>query len=700
MTDNTTVLSSENPTTIEIPPNSQPLTAVKRLWRMNSATLGFFPDGAFNEYAKRGQILGVVLKEKCVGYLLYAKSREYARITHLCVHPDNRGQGIPEILFKALKQRVEHLESVRLTCRKDFDSANNLWRRLGLTIVGEKPARAEGKTLQIWKRELAGLPLLNYLDEMSGRDKQRVVIDANIFIALAKEQISDCDAREMMDAIALDADWLSELITLHITPEIRREISRQNDIGTQRNRKLALRRFVECNGDATLFESAKHKIRSLYPNKINKRDESDINHIAYSVAGNADYFVTNDAGILKQQKKVDKLFGLAILTPAELVTIIHEAEHRHYYHPARLAGTMTKIRRVNVSNIQETQERFLSYTQGERSSDFRQKLDKVLLSPDKNTAHIVTDRSTPLALWTECISGTRLDVPILRVSRGSLKTTLAFHLVWHLTRTAVENGATVLTVTDDYLDPELTQALLRYDFFRHESCWKRIIVHGIHSPDELIRKIEAHHDTPPFNAKSLLTAKTPDATAKLEKAIWPAKVINSSIASYIVAIKPWWAMQLFDKQLAESDLFGAKPELMLNGENVYYRSAHPQILSAPSRILWYITSDPKKPDTKSIRACSQIVEIKRGSASDLYKKFKHLGVYTWEDVKNIANGDPQAKITAFRFTLTELFEQPVPWNDFQSILLQTKGKPHTLQCPVNISESAFLKIYRRGMVIQ
>ncbi|MBN2437722.1 MAG: hypothetical protein JXL20_03890 [Deltaproteobacteria bacterium] len=36
------------------------LPEIKRLWRKNSQTLGFFPEGAFDEHAIRGSILAAI----------------------------------------------------------------------------------------------------------------------------------------------------------------------------------------------------------------------------------------------------------------------------------------------------------------------------------------------------------------------------------------------------------------------------------------------------------------------------------------------------------------------------------------------------------------------------------------------------------------------------------------------------------------
>ena len=127
--------------------------------------------------------------------------------------------------------------------------------------------------------------------------------------------------------------------------------------------------------------------------------------------------------------------------------------------------------------------------------------------------------------------------------------------------------------------------------------------------------------------------------------------------SFIIPIKPFWAMHLFDYELGNQHLFGGDPHLVLNVENVYYRSSFPYILEAPARILWYISEGKAKyPGSKAIRACSYLDEILVDKPKILFSKFQHLGVYHWDDIYKVAKFDVNNEIMAFKFSKTELFE--------------------------------------------
>ena len=74
-------------TILEIDETSPHLIAVKKLWRANKTTLGFLPDGAFNEYASKRMILvALSLDGECVGYLLYRLSGIRVIIAHPTEH--------------------------------------------------------------------------------------------------------------------------------------------------------------------------------------------------------------------------------------------------------------------------------------------------------------------------------------------------------------------------------------------------------------------------------------------------------------------------------------------------------------------------------------------------------------------------------------------------------------------------------------
>jgi len=129
----------------------------------------------------------------------------------------------------------------------------------------------------------------------------------------------------------------------------------------------------------------------------------------------------------------------------------------------------------------------------------------------------------------------------------------------------------------------------------------------------------------------------------LKKLYGLQKIVDIEIPSFIVPIRPKWAMHLFDEGLANQTLFGSSPELSFNRENVYYRAKHPKVVLAPARILWYVSKDKRFPDSMHIRAYSYLDECIINKPRELFRRFRRLGVYKWGDVFKVAKNNINTK---------------------------------------------------------
>ena len=160
---------------------------------------------------------------------------------------------------------------------------------------------------------------------------------------------------------------------------------------------------------------------------------------------------------------------------------------------------------------------------------------------------------------------------------------------------------------------------------------------------------------------------------------------------------PRWAQHLFDSGLAEQTLFGARPDLVLNWENAYYRS--PRSLgnaSSPFRILWYVSRDSRYVGTGQIRGysvgtCAEVLPVRQA-----FSRYKRLGVYDWQQVVRISKGDPDGLVMVIRFCDTEVFKNPVDGNVFKALLERSDEKKPSLRGPQRVSETAFARIYSQG----
>lgn len=223
----------------EIDQFSNYLAAVKALGAANSQTLGFFPDGAFDDYARRRQII-VALDENqtFLGYLLYRLSQDRAIIVHLCVDPSKRSRGIGTRLFGYLRDSVKDLRGIGLRCRRDYE-ASKLWQKLGLVAQYEQPGRGKkGTNLTFWWFD-NGHPTL-FTDAIVEQVKSKicVAIDSNVFFDLY-----DPARVGYTESTSLQADWLSDAIELCVTDEILNDINRSEDETERQRARSLVKRF-------------------------------------------------------------------------------------------------------------------------------------------------------------------------------------------------------------------------------------------------------------------------------------------------------------------------------------------------------------------------------------------------------------------------------------------------------------------------
>ena len=125
----------------------------------------------------------------------------------------------------------------------------------------------------------------------------------------------------------------------------------------------------------------------------------------------------------------------------------------------------------------------------------------------------------------------------------------------------------------------------------------------------------------------------------IERLLWPLKIEDAYIPNFIIPIKPEYAKDLFDENLARENLFGVqRTELFLGLDPIYYKSpkSNAGLKKAPARIFWYVSKskDSGYSNLSSIRACSQVDDVIIDTPEALYTKFQHLGYYNLEQIKS------------------------------------------------------------------
>ena len=440
----------------------------------------------------------------------------------------------------------------------------------------------------------------------------------------------------------------------------------------------------------------------------NDRQSSDLRHLAHTAAANAELFVTRDAQILKFQREIENETGVTPMRPADLVIEIDQVRNIASYHPIRLRGSTLQVGKIERQQRQKLEDIFVNNALGEKKPAFRRRVAAILPSHPAVDSKVVLNDGEPLALFGFDLSKPDvLEVPCFRLRQGRLARTLARQIVTMAIDSSIENNSSLTAVTDDWLEPYVEEAFAEGGFVKAGARWEKGNYPAIGTENGvsagLGRLLEQLGDsglelprTQPFPLQTGRPLTAPE-TILVEKNLRPLKITNNTLPTLVIPVMPRWAQHLFDSGLAEQTLFGARPDLALSWENSYYRS--PRSLgdiSAPFRILWYVSRDGRYVGTGQIKAYSVGSSVEVVSASLAYNRYKRLGVYDWKQVLNISGGDPDGLIMVIRFCDTETFKNPIDRNRFSELLELSDQKKPSLRGPQLISEGAFAQLFSEG----
>ena len=684
---------------------SKALSSVKALAKKNSATLGFLPEGAFDAYAKRGWVLAAIVDGQVVGYVIYRVSRMTAVLVHLCTDEKHRGKGIATQLFRNVVGRTEDLHGVVANTRRDFP-AHNLWPRLGFAAVGERPGRGRKPSVltRWWYEHTHPTLFSNQMSYAGAQSPIDVAIDLNVFYDL----VMPSSRAEAEESRSLQSDWLTDEIQLCVTAELFNEITRLSSTKTREGQRTLAHDFKRISGRADAFDRSYALLSSIMGEAKNERQSSDLRHLAHTAAADVDFFVTRDAPMIKFREDIERETGVAVMRPLDLVMEIDQVRNTASYQPVRLRGSSLQISKVYRQQREQLEDIFVNKSLGERKTAFRQKFTAILPSHPTSESAVVQDDGEPIALFGFDRSDVRvLKVPCLRVRRGRLARTLARQIVMMAIDSSLEHTHPITTVTDDCLDPYVEEALAEGGFVKDGSRWIKLNYPGMGTVEDVAVKLEhlleqlrdSGLELPGTRPLSMQLERelTAAKIVQIERSLRPLKITNEALNTLVIPIKPRWAQHLFDSDLADQTLFGARSDLVLNGENAYYRSPRSLgSITAPFRILWYVSQDSRYVGTRQIRAYSVASGVEVLPARVAYNRYKRLGVYDRQQVVRVAGGDPGGPVMVIPFCDTEIFKNPIDGDRFGELLESLDQRKPLLRGPQQISGKAFAEIYSEG----
>lgn len=668
---------------------------VKQLGRKYAATLGFMPEGGFDDYAAGKCIITVSEEVSLMGYLMYREVRRFSRvaIVHLVVDAQYRHKGLHTVLLDALRDKYKDcgVQGLVLSCRDDYKEASAMWANYGFIARNTRRSRSlEKHYLTTWWYDFHQRDLFSLSYEENS--KVRAMVDVNIIVKLrdAEKGASQLDPKE--DPRCLLADWLVEETDLFYAPEVLNEIHRDENLERSRETKLFITgAFAQANADAErVKEIAKELLTILPGNDSNTR--SDRKEVASCIVAGIPYFLTFDEDVIKKKQEIKKRFDVEIYKPQEFLLRIDELLHSADYAPVLLRGVaFHSIMRQDAAGLNDAIDAFLLRGRREKKRDF----ENVVMSCVNAGGEIYTVKTQEqkLAFYGVSTVEDRMNIHFLRLTDETLKGSLLCQIVSNVLQECVKLKRKGITILERHFDDKQKDSLLQMGYLvQKDNSYVKFV------RDEVVSLTELSDTLKDAGLEGQAAPTSAEQMVRMEMMFFPLKIRDLDIPTYIIPIKAYWAGQLFDYMISAEMLFGAMPNKLWSLENVYYRHTRPITEKAPARILWYVSGDGGV-DThrKMIVGCSYLTEVHTGKGRDLFRRFKHFGIYEWLHIYDLCGGEQNNDIRALKFSHTELFDNPIEYRKAQEILGRHGYRHNTFAGPLMVTKEVFFDFYECGM---
>lgn len=638
--------------------------------------LGFLPFAALEEILRKGWGLGAHSDSgELLGYLIYASNSERFRITQLCVSSQSRGKGIARSLLDELIKSQTTQKVVRLRCRRDFP-AHDIWPKLGFDPIVERAGRSrEGHPLLLWCNRLESDDELGLWDAGASENVRNVVIDAQIFFDFDAD-----DSKSSLISKGLQSDYLVDLLSFWITDEIFHEISRNSDQESRQRSQDRARGFHRVEHKKEEYRKIVTDLKMVLPYGT-ESEKSDLHHVAKVAASRFSEFVTKDEKLLRHSEAILSKTGVALLHPIDLIASLYEISELDLYSPSRVSGLQLRWRPCRKDDEIHGREYLRDKESGRK---LRETLFSFLAQPEQYHAELLESHGDDVAYRIFDRSDRDvLRIPIMRIRRFEKEVLFSRFLICDCISLCANEKRKVVSIDADGISESLETELLRLGFVFESESFVRGVVSEWKTRDAAIALVGEHAPALGRRLESL-------SDGALEIALSPL-MGASDIPTYLVPIRPGFAMGLIDRDSASEDLFGGDPSVLLRVRNVYYRSkSRHKMLKAPGRIIWYVSEG-----VGSVVAVSHLDEVCWGSPKELFKRFRKIGILEWRDILNVCNQDLSKEIMALRFSMTFTFPNRIPLKVLRE-LFDECGFRETLVAPALAPKALAKKIFTIG----
>lgn len=454
----------------------------------------------------------------------------------------------------------------------------------------------------------------------------------------------------------------------------------------------------------SLFDTLHASARSTLPAfGTRDTDDGDIWQIVYAAAAGVKVLVTWDERMRDSLGPVvagvdrPEFAEFRIVDPDHLIIHLDELAHAAAYHPRALEGSEFQIGLAGATS-EPTLMAFRDTRTGETKSQLRTRVRE--LARNSYNVEVVSDADgAPMACLATHRDADLLRVPLLRVADHVHAETIARRLLWLLRERARDAHTSVVLIDDPHISPVLGRTSV---YESYEQLGDRLLawVIDVCGPSlQISTTASAARESLGLAPSALLPPRlTAEIAAQYERAWWPAKIIDSSLSHFAVAIQPSWSAGLFG---VPQTLTERPHQLAIGRQQVYYRSGQKSVLKAPGRILWYLSQDRNvrrsrshgAPAASAFIGTSMLDAIETDTPEALHAALQHYGVFTLNNIREAANQRGLAQ--ALRISDTEIFRYPVSRREYDKIR-QVHAGPEMILSPTSISPAMFAEIYNRG----
>ncbi len=654
------------------------IAAVDELMKHYGSTLGFLPHAAIEDYLKKKWVLGAKTQDgRLIGYIMFAANPDRFRIAQLCVSESHRGQGVARGLLDSLKTSVTTQKVIVLRCRNDF-LANGIWPKLGFVPIGESPGRSkEGHLLTLWRLQLAPHNQLEIFQANMSDDVLDAVIDAQIFF-----DFDSPDSDITQPSKALISDLFIDSVNLWFTDELLSEINRGRSATERREARTRAGQFFEVKHHPMLVDGFVAKLKQILPSRT-ENQLSDIMHLAKTAASDIGIFLTRDGLLLNRATQIKEEVNVHVVSPTVMIVKLRELSETQPYAADYVSGPGLAWRRLSAEDILAFPfDRFLHH--GERPRALEMQVGSFLADSAGSEFEVLWSDDEAIALRGLAYgsSGT-LTVSLCRVANSVRSSSIRRFPMADAINKAVDKGFEVVKVDDSTVSIDLLPALLEMGFTRCGGGFIRFCL-----TDYLDQHI----------ALSTVAGLAPDcaenysdmSALELERCCSPL-IAEPGQGYFLISIRPSYARSLVDRRLSSSDMFGGDPDVLLRWGNVYYRAAtHHKMLTAPGRVLWYVSGGPRE-----LVAISHLDEVVLDRPKELFKKFRRYGAFEWRHLYQTCGGDTSKKVMALLFSHTFPLRRRVPLKEIWKVF-DEDGVARTLQSPRRLQPDTFRKLFGLG----